>query len=76
VKLEVLGEAKTLYPDMRETLKATEVLGEGGLPADGLLRRRSDRRQAARRGRAGGDHAVGRADRIGAWASRTASPSA
>ena len=33
VKLEVLGEAKTLYPDMRETLKATEVLaGEGFLP--------------------------------------------
>ena len=27
VKLEVLGEAKTLYPDMRETLKATEILG-------------------------------------------------
>ena len=26
VKLEVLGEARTLYPDMRETLKATEVL--------------------------------------------------
>ena len=24
VKLEVLGEARTLYPDMRETLKATE----------------------------------------------------
>jgi thiazole synthase len=33
VKLEVLGEAKTLYPDMRETLKATEVLvKEGFLP--------------------------------------------
>ncbi|MGE3746308.1 MAG: sulfur carrier protein ThiS [Sphingomonadaceae bacterium] len=33
VKLEVLGEAKTLYPDMRETLRATEVLaGEGFLP--------------------------------------------
>jgi thiazole synthase len=33
VKLEVLGEAKTLYPDMRETLKATEVLvREGFLP--------------------------------------------
>ncbi|HET7717614.1 MAG TPA: thiazole synthase, partial [Bauldia sp.] len=33
VKLEVLGEAKTLYPDMRETLKATEVLvGEGFEP--------------------------------------------
>ena len=33
VKLEVLGEARTLYPDMRETLKATEVLTkEGFLP--------------------------------------------
>ena len=33
VKLEVLGEAKTLYPDMRETLKATDVLAkEGFLP--------------------------------------------
>lgn len=33
VKLEVLGEARTLYPDMRETLKATEVLaGEGFHP--------------------------------------------
>ena len=30
VKLEVLGEARTLYPDMRETLKATEVLVKGG----------------------------------------------
>ena len=30
VKLEVLGEAKTLYPDMRETLRATEVLAEEG----------------------------------------------
>ena len=33
VKLEVLGEAKTLYPDMIETLRATEVLAkEGFLP--------------------------------------------
>ena len=33
VKLEVLGEAKTLYPNMRETLHATEVLAkEGFLP--------------------------------------------
>ena len=30
VKLEVLGEAKTLYPDMRETLKATETLAREG----------------------------------------------
>ena len=29
----MLGEARTLYPDMRETLKATEVLArEGFLP--------------------------------------------
>ena len=33
VKLEVLGEARTLYPDMRETLMATDVLAkEGFLP--------------------------------------------
>jgi thiazole synthase len=33
VKLEVLGEAKTLYPNMRETLTATEILAkEGFLP--------------------------------------------
>ena len=30
VKLEVLGEARTLYPDMRETLKATEQLVSEG----------------------------------------------
>jgi thiazole synthase len=30
VKLEVLGEARTLYPDMRETLKATELLVREG----------------------------------------------
>jgi len=30
VKLEVLGEAKTLYPDMLETLRATEVLAKEG----------------------------------------------
>jgi len=30
VKLEVLGEAKTLYPDMIETLRATETLANEG----------------------------------------------
>ncbi|APE27479.1 sulfur carrier protein ThiS [Aurantiacibacter gangjinensis] len=30
VKLEVLGEAKTLYPDMRETLTACETLANEG----------------------------------------------
>ena len=28
VKLEVLGEARTLYPDMVETIRATEVLAK------------------------------------------------
>jgi thiazole synthase len=30
VKLEVLGEAKTLYPDVVETLRATEILAKEG----------------------------------------------
>ncbi|MET0268799.1 MAG: sulfur carrier protein ThiS [Sphingomonas sp.] len=30
VKLEVLGEARTLYPDMQETLRATEILAKEG----------------------------------------------
>jgi thiazole synthase len=30
VKLEVLGEARTLYPDMVETLRATEILASEG----------------------------------------------
>lgn len=30
VKLEVLGEARTLYPNMKETLEATEVLAKEG----------------------------------------------
>ena len=30
VKLEVLGEARTLYPNMKETLEATEVLAREG----------------------------------------------
>ena len=31
VKLEVLGDKKTLYPDMPETLKATKVLVKEGI---------------------------------------------
>jgi thiazole synthase len=30
VKLEVLGEARTLYPDMAETLRATDILVKDG----------------------------------------------
>ena len=48
VKLEVLGDKKTLYPDMIETLRATEVLVREGLPGHGLLHRRSAAARSAR----------------------------
>ena len=55
VKLEVLGDPHTLYPNMPETLKAADDAGEGRLQGDGLLLRRPDpwrrcwRRSAASR---------------------------
>ena len=65
VKLEVLGEAKTLYPDMRETLRATEVLvAEGFEPMVYCVDDPIAAKQLEEAGR-GGDHAAGRADRIG-----------
>ncbi len=75
VKLEVLGEAKTLYPDMRETLRATEILAkEGFLPMVYCV----DDPIAAKQLEDAGAVAVmplgARSAR--AWASRTASPSA
>ena len=52
VKLEVLADQKTLYPDMEETLRAAEAPRRGRLPGDGLLLGRSRlRAQAGRRGR-------------------------
>ena len=44
VKLEVLGEAKTLYPDMVETLRATEILAKEGFlsAADDIFLLRRD----------------------------------
>ena len=65
VKLEVLGEAKTLYPDMSETLRATEVLVKEGFEPMVYCVDDPDRREAARGGRRGRDHAAGRADRLG-----------
>ena len=48
VKLEVLGDANTLFPDVRETLKAAETLVARRLRGDGLHLRRSDHRARAR----------------------------
>ena len=47
VKLEVLGDQKTLFPNMAETLDGGRDAREGRLPGHGLLQRRPDRGQAA-----------------------------
>ncbi len=65
VKLEVLGEAKTLYPDMRETLRATEVLANEGFKPMVYCVDDPIAAKQLRRSRRGGGHAVGSADRIG-----------
>ena len=49
IKLEVIGDAKTLYPDTRETLEAARAARERRLHGAAVHRRRSDRVQAARR---------------------------
>ena len=67
VKLEVLGDRKTLYPDMIETLNAAELLIQGRLQGHGLLLGRCPARQAPGRDGLRGDHAVGRAHRLGPW---------
>ena len=64
VKLEVLGEARTLYPNMRETLLATEVLAKEGFLPMVYCADDPDRGQATGGGRRGGDHAARRADRV------------
>ena len=72
VKLEVLGEARTLYPDMRETLKADRNPGERGLQADGLLRRRPDRRASSSKRQARWRSCRSARRSARGWASRTA----
>jgi thiazole synthase len=72
VKLEVLGEARTLYPNMIETIRATEVLAkEGFLPMVYCVERSHRREAAGRRGRCG-RHAAGRCRSAQGSASRTA----
>ena len=46
VKLEVLGDPHTLFPNMPETLKAAEHAGEGRLQGHGVLLGRPDPGQA------------------------------
>ena len=49
VKLEVLGEAQDALSRHARDAARDRGAGQGGLPADGLLRRRSDRGEAAAR---------------------------
>ena len=63
VKLEVIGDEKTLYPDTEALLAATRTLVQGRLHRPALHhRRRGGGAQAGGRGRGGGD-AAGRAHR-------------
>jgi thiazole synthase len=64
VKLEVLGDPRTLFPDVVQTLAAAEPWSPR-LPGDGLHLRRSDRGQAPGGNRLRRGDAAGRADRLG-----------
>ncbi len=64
VKLEVLGDPQTLFPNVRETLRGRRDAGPRRLPGDGLHLRRSDRRARARGDRLRRDHAARFADRV------------
>ena len=65
VKLEVLGDPHTLYPNMPETLKAAEDAGRRRLQGDGVLLRRSDPGEAARGDRLRRGDAARLAHRLG-----------
>ena len=65
VKLEVIGDERTLFPDNEALIEATRVAGEGRLRGAALHQRRPDRLPQAGRGRRLGGDAAGRADRLG-----------
>ena len=64
VKLEVLGDPQSLYPNMVETLKAAEVLVKDGFKVMVYTSRRPDHRQATGRHRLRRGDAAGLADRL------------
>ena len=71
VKLEVIGDERTLLPDAVELVAAAEELVDDGLRRAALHDRRPGARAAAGGRRLRGDHAAGLADRLRAWASAT-----
>ena len=64
VKLEVLGDQETLYPNMPETLRARRDPDQGRLRGHGLLQRRPDHGQAAGGHGLRRDHAARGAHRL------------
>ena len=66
VKLEVLSDPKTLYPDMEETLRALKLLVAEGFQVMVYCSRRPGLCAQAGGGGRRRDHAAGRADRLGA----------
>ena len=71
VKLEVIGDERTLFPDNEALLEATRVLVKRRLRRAAVHHRRPGGLPQARGRRRRGGHAARRADRIGARASRT-----
>ena len=65
VKLEVIGDERTLFPDNEALLEATRVLVARRLRRAALHQRRSDRLPQARRRRRRRGDAARRADRLG-----------
>ena len=65
VKLEVIGDEQTLFPDNVALLEATRVLVARRLRRAAVHQRRSGRLPQARRSGRGGRHAARRADRVG-----------
>ena len=66
VKLEVIGDERTLFPDNVALLEATRVLVARRVRRPAVHERRSGHLPEARGGRRGGGHAARRADRVGA----------
>ena len=65
VKLEVIGDPKTLFPDVEATLEAARDPGQGGLHRPAVLHRRPDPVPEARGRRLRRGDAAGRAHRLG-----------
>ena len=76
IKLEVIGDERTLFPDNEALLDATRTLVARRVRRAALHERRSDRLPQARRRRRRGRDAARRADRLGARHSESRTTSA